>query len=376
MKRKFLNVVFYCIALQSSLLYAEDFRFSVTNVDMWAKENDPRIRSSEATLALTRELIHLEPRFLNERSLTVLYPASGSHITPLDIAHLLIYEDRIDKATFIYTEINNNELQTMKNIFNMLIKKGYYKQEEENLFTEKNFFNQNSGYSGSETTFKVRFMNKPIILIFALNRSGEKYFREEHLSKADIFYEHDSEANLSEHFANILKGFKKPRKELYLIQEDLFGYNFDASQLPLELSNANFGRRYDLLGKVITVPYGYGHKDDRFSGNLDETGDYAVSSAMLLYFDQTILNNFTDKEYEMLVDFIIISGVHELNGNTQVIGNDFMEYSTAQKRFNDIDILLEKIVSKKIQAHSQKEREWLKAVLQFYNKLGYNPYDE
>ena len=61
-----------------------------------------------------------------KRKITVLYPASGSHVTPLDIAHRLIQEGLIDEAKFIFTEIDKDSLGDLRGVLLSLAKTGLY----------------------------------------------------------------------------------------------------------------------------------------------------------------------------------------------------------------------------------------------------------
>jgi len=286
--------------------------------ELWKHTHDPRIRSSEATLALTEKMLEFRPRFLHKRSVSVLYPGSGSHITPLDIAHLLIDRGLIDRAEFIFTEIEPTYCSELETILTLLVSKGYYTS-----FSKKTV-ELEAGQQGSETILSIVRQDKVIQLIFALNRSGQSYFRPEYLDRADIFYLHDLGAHFPEILPDIVRGFQNTSldRQLFLMGENLYDPEIDLTLLPQSRQETYpklAGALIELFGQVRQVSYGYGHRGNWATHN--EQGPYFYKSGMLVLFDPTVLGQlkqvtvstgsrtFSYDPYSLLTDFIVIAGM-------------------------------------------------------------------
>lgn len=132
---------------------------------------------------LATVLVQKIPDIAARRELQVLYPGSGSHVAPLIAAMRLIDQGVIDRARFTFTEIKD-----YSDRIGMLLAEG----KEQGLFDDVKVSEPIPHIlSGSEQTFEITYRGKKIEIVFALNRSGEKYYRREFLKGADLVVIHD-----------------------------------------------------------------------------------------------------------------------------------------------------------------------------------------
>jgi hypothetical protein len=133
-------------------------------------------------------LLRKIPEISKNQTLNVLYPASGAHIAPLLTAMRLIERGEIRQAKFIYTEINANYFEDLRVLLGKALEKYVFEKvtyQAPILFPE----------GGVERTIELAYQGHPIQLVFSLNRSGSKYYREEYLKEANLVIIHDPGTN-------------------------------------------------------------------------------------------------------------------------------------------------------------------------------------
>lgn len=130
------------------------------------------------------ELLQTLESVRQNRSVTILYPGSGSHIAPLMTAVTLIDQGAIDQAEFIYTEIKEDEEEELRFLLSQLTGDKVFEKFWVGPWTV-------FGEEGKERVLEVFYQGKTIRILFALNRSGEKYYRREYLERADAVILHD-----------------------------------------------------------------------------------------------------------------------------------------------------------------------------------------
>lgn len=162
-------------------------------------EDDPRIfyhvpAFADLTMFYRDNL--LEEGLAIKDELTLLYPAAGSHLAPLEVALRLLKDFKnLRKVTFIYTEISESAHQRFANSLKRLQDRGLIKPlkiKGNKGFEEKTF----PGEPGKEYVHEYEVSAfggaKQIVFRYAMNRSGEDIYRDEYLDEADIPISHDS----------------------------------------------------------------------------------------------------------------------------------------------------------------------------------------
>ncbi|OGC04029.1 hypothetical protein A2276_05370 [candidate division WOR-1 bacterium RIFOXYA12_FULL_43_27] len=226
------------------------------------------------------------PRVLRDQRVCILYPASGSHLAPLDlINHIFEQEDnKINSAKIILTEIKEAALKELRNLLNKLAKEGVYAGLKE---TQANYPN-----GGSETTFAFSYNGKEITLVFALNMSGDDYYKEEYLSESDVWVIHDPGVGDSKSSFKLLKSFlvsagnNKIVNPPVIVMENINDYSAPSIMLslifnpPSKKEDETMYYNEDLLpGQKIKIPFPYGHRVNY--GELPETGAAFYQSAIV-----------------------------------------------------------------------------------------------
>ncbi len=357
----------------------------VTDVlgQIWNDPEDPRIRSAQATRAMTQALINSKPRFLTkDRKSTVLYPGSGSHVTPLEIASQLIRENRIDEATFIFTEIDPMALDDLRDILQTLVGVGMYTDLQE---TQQEF----PLGQGREVTFRVKFQGKPITVLFALNRSGERdkkrpeynnlswgrYWRSEYAQRANLVYHHDLDPPIHQFFPELWNDFYgdgKDRGELFVMSE-----NFQTDGVLIQDRTTGERKRlgllsWDRVGTVTMVPHGFGHRArnpelEALRPELqthEERGEYKFNHANLVRFDGSILRGLTLNEYSVVTDFLMIVAAETFD--PRLWKNSARDSSNADKWLIDLIQGVQTIASRHIQPASDSHAQWILSLIRFY----------
>ncbi|MBI2341930.1 MAG: hypothetical protein HYY43_06165 [Deltaproteobacteria bacterium] len=192
-----------------------------------------------------------------QRTLTILYPASGAGLQPIVIPLKMIDEGRIDQAKLIYTEAGEGGIERLKLYLN------WY--ERHGVITDLKIDTIESD-GASETSFQFNYKGKPVTLLFMLNRTKNDFYAdEEHMREADFVVIHD---NLYEHNNNAvsrllskLKSFHdKPR---LVLSEDWWGLEKKKGRLKLEDVNLPYATYegpygctgYEFLTKRYVNPY-------------------------------------------------------------------------------------------------------------------------
>lgn len=179
-----------------------------------------------------RILLRALPQIQENRSLTVLYPGAGRHVAPLLIAMNLIDRGTIDQAGYFYTEIEPAYIEEIKPILQKMQELGVIDSVVINpaiLFQE-----------GFEQTINIAYRGKPIQITYAINRSGESYYRLEYLAKADLVVLHDPGNNsLSQSYDLVSqmllqrRKFLDERDQLLLMEGKARGNEKGSPTLPL-----------------------------------------------------------------------------------------------------------------------------------------------
>lgn len=145
---------------------------------------------------------------------TILYPAGGSHLAPFVTFLRLMDLGKLSNLKIIYTEIDENSRQRMDIYLNFLA-------STEDLF--KNFqrvlIRKNPGY---EVHYRFTYNGKPVHVLYAVNRSGKKYARDEYVREADFYVIHDAgdaENFVKELRAHLVKIVTRRHTPLFVLSE-------------------------------------------------------------------------------------------------------------------------------------------------------------
>ncbi|OGQ48761.1 MAG: hypothetical protein A3I09_00570 [Deltaproteobacteria bacterium RIFCSPLOWO2_02_FULL_47_10] len=194
-------------------------------------------------------LPQLLPRLAATRRLNILYPGSAFHAAPLITAMKLIDSGIIDEAEFTYTEKERSYLSDLEYITRVCMEKGIFEQVVLDPFWKK--FDD----GGEERTLIITYKGHPIRIIFALNRSGEKYYRDDYFKRADLVIIHDPGHGFFEESVSLLsemilqKTIESPQKDQVVIME---GVSNDSNYGPSNNPFPETMRQYEVGG-----PYGH-----------------------------------------------------------------------------------------------------------------------
>lgn len=145
------------------------------------------LRSAEVMLkaAKSPELMDL---MKTKRSLNVVYPASGSHMAPLEIVMSGVDRGLLDSARLTYTEIDPKAGGRVREYLRLMASpaQGIISNLQENTQTFD---------PGRETIFSFTYKGKPIQLVFATDRGGDLWVRDEVVKDSDLVIFHDSVYN-------------------------------------------------------------------------------------------------------------------------------------------------------------------------------------
>lgn len=133
--------------------------------------------------SLGEKMVRLIPAIAKSRKLQVLYPGSGFHVAPLLTALRLMDAGIIDEAAYLYTEIDPSHFAWLKHIFERGLGNPF---DRVTLEPKREFPGE-----GSEQAILLDYKGHPLRIVFALNRSGENYYRPEYLKEADLVVIHD-----------------------------------------------------------------------------------------------------------------------------------------------------------------------------------------
>jgi hypothetical protein len=188
-----------------------------------------------------------------QRTLTILYPASGAGLQPIVIPLKMIDESRIDQAKLIYTEASKGSIERLKLYLN------WY--ERHGLITDLTLDTIEAD-GASETRFQFNYKGKPVTLLFTLNRTkNDFYASEEHMREADFVVIHD---NLYEHRNNAASRLLEKLKSLHdkprlVLSEDWWELKKKRGSLKLgdiKLPYTTYGGSYGCTGyEFLTKRY-------------------------------------------------------------------------------------------------------------------------
>lgn len=120
------------------------------------------------------------------REACILVPASGHHVAPLVTAMVLIDNDVIDRADYIFTEINS---RSVRNILKALRKWSSLKPELSPPEKLGQWYGHNYGRIHS---IQLYWKGRPIRIFISLNESPRgKFFRQAYAQFSDIIILHD-----------------------------------------------------------------------------------------------------------------------------------------------------------------------------------------
>ena len=185
------------------------------------------LKSAEVYNQLPKILQKEHPDIFRDRRLTVLYPASGGKLSPVLAATWAMDSNWIDSAEFTYTERNHQFVSRLHTQFQAIQEWG--RQQGKNVIQNYRYkideFSSLEG-GGVEVKFSFQYLTKKgklkdIDLIFALKRSGEKYYRDEYIKKADLVLFDDS-IKLPSSGAFVMKNRRSEGKQLVLIENSDF----------------------------------------------------------------------------------------------------------------------------------------------------------
>lgn len=201
--------------------------------------------------------------------ITVLYPAAGVHIMPLQLGYRIMRQDSgISEVEFIYTEVDSNSEIGFKRQLAMLEKVGLVRNINAKIkfYPDNNVNYKSSADVPHETTYSFEVLepngrHHRIIVIYALNRSGTDLFRKEYAQRADIVISHDSDTwNIGKDFASA--AFKVDGSDRYQSQRNLILLtepDFVIGLSPTWFSNAfNTVRDRDFPNRIQAVKGRYG----------------------------------------------------------------------------------------------------------------------
>ena len=193
------------------------------------------------------------PQVKETGELRALYPASGSHLAPLDLFHHLIQQGKIEKATIICTEADNFALLQVRSLLQGLQKRKVYSDLKEE--TKKYL----SG--GTENIFTLKYLGKEIKLVFALNRSGKDYYREEYLSQSALWIVHDPGDGTKAYTINLLSSFMQSLSANHYINQSPIIVMENINDTNRTKKGGAFNEEL-LQGKKQIVSFPYGHRGD------------------------------------------------------------------------------------------------------------------
>lgn len=127
---------------------------------------------------------------IHNRKPTFLYPEAGIHYPYLQTLFKLVQRGDIDSATVIATELNIN-MTTVLNDFKDMERAGIIRGVRLTRPNSPEFYKD----GGTEQTLSFQILGPvyfvPVKIVYALKRSGEAYFRDEYLKRADVVIIHD-----------------------------------------------------------------------------------------------------------------------------------------------------------------------------------------
>ncbi len=126
-----------------------------------------------------------------------------AHVFPLFMQDFCSLIEKNKDAEFIFTEVNSDYLKRIDHQFLLLEKEGII---QDYRVTSQSFV---EGKEGDEVYFKFNYQGKPVQLTFALNRSGEKFWRKEYSQRANLVIFDDADEDKIPEFVEELREQKR-----------------------------------------------------------------------------------------------------------------------------------------------------------------------
>lgn len=240
---------------------------------------------------ISQELAHV----IQQRRFTVLYPASGAHMAPLETFFGLIDQNFIDSGKLIMTEIAPAFSKTLKENLAALKEA---KVIEDYIVSPVRC----GGGSSFEETLVVTYKGKEIQILFAANMSDREYYRPEYFANADAIFLHDVDAGWKNNATLLSKIFKdralQEKPQIILLENEID--SFEGLQQNWDLTFLNHARIEGSYGH-----YGPYEKPDWREKDYEALWDAAKEkgyplyrSALLLRADQPLLKGLSGEEID------------------------------------------------------------------------------
>jgi len=130
--------------------------------------------------------VNVEELARRRNHLTLLYPASGSHMTDFLIPLKLIDKGLIRSAEILHTDIDEGALKYVDAYMQFFGRQGIFKEVVKTTETKS---------PGYEVRYEFKYQGRPISFIFGMNRGGDVYAPDEYLQRADLIVFHDGVYN-------------------------------------------------------------------------------------------------------------------------------------------------------------------------------------
>lgn len=228
----------------------------------------PHFRGMQVFEKLANTIRDKLPEVAGSKTLKMLYPGSGAHAAPLMTALNLMDQGVIISAQLTYTDIDEKRCQALFQHLTRLSELGVF--EGKPYFIEVPF---NEPVVGAKEVFMaVQYKGKPIVIRFALNRSGTSYYRPEYLQDAHVVIIHDPGNGPLQDSIDLANNLRQTRGK--------FGIRH--KQLLIMEGQSNVGSFSPTNKKNVTeIPGQYGHcQKSEFTAA--EIGDCSYSSAFVL----------------------------------------------------------------------------------------------
>ena len=229
---------------------------------------------------------------LDGRKLTLLYPASGSHIAPLFLISKLMDEDRIDAGELIYSEISPASLGGLQErLIHLAEKKTDYKILDIKL--------EEVGEGNEQSyCFRLLYKNKPITFTFRF-KAGEDglWFKRQDGKDSQLFIIHDPDnlgyaivkVKLAYQYFQSLEGESDSSPRMIMVDD------LTRSERPFDL---------ELLGHFERIDESYGHRDQIANPQVEVGPSYETAVLLNPHPEIAWLNK---DEQKALIEANIIS---------------------------------------------------------------------
>ncbi|HPR64385.1 MAG TPA: hypothetical protein PK014_09210 [Thermoanaerobaculia bacterium] len=260
--------------------------------------------------------------YYSDDEIVVLYPASGSHLAPLEIVHSSTFQ----RVTFIYTEIDPNVIPRLEATLLQMVDLGFYSDlsvtitplqtlsgsrgDDRNPKQDiaswlQNEIQKTGTAPPIELNFFFKFKHTNVLLKLLINASSQipgssSYFRAEDISKANLVITHDLSFDPRENLSLLFEILDsrctlQVKTRLLILMEDLNRYPF-----PLDLSPL------DII-KTTEQPYGHASFLALPSGTLTpfESGQSLYRGATVLEPDLHFWCALSTNKRKNLFDLIL-----------------------------------------------------------------------